>query len=366
MTHSGRDRDRACGRCLARSWLVERLGGHLDRAGPRVRAALALPDGELIAALAGNRRDEVVEETRRLDLGQLRARAAAADLGLICRHDATYPALLRPLATAPAVLYVAGDLDRALTLLEQDVVAIVGARRASGYGLEVARSLGRGLVAAGITVISGMALGIDSAAHAGALTAHGATVAVLPGGADRPYPASRRALYSRIVAGGGVVSELPAGAAVRRWALPARNRIIAALAAMTIVVEAGARSGALVTAACARELGRPVGAVPGRVTSELATGPNGLIRTGATLIEGAQDVLDELFGEGVVKASETLRPPLREELERLLAAIGAGHDTLATLTRHGFAAERALAGVTELELMGYVRRGPGGRFQAVP
>lgn len=327
---------------------------------------LELPDTELIAALAGRRAAQVERELRELDLARLRARTHAAGLELICRCDPEYPARLLSLQSSPAVLHVAGGLERALALLEQDVVAIVGARRASGYGLEMARSLGRGLVASGITVISGMALGVDSAAHAGAVTAHGATVAVLPGGADKPYPSSRRALYSRIVATGAILSELPAGAAVRRWAPVARNRIIAALATMTVVVEARSRSGALVTAAWARDLGRPLGAIPGRVTSEVAAGPNGLIRSGATLIEGAQDVLDELFGEGAVKCPDSVRPPLSDELERLLAAIGAGHDTLATLTRAGFGAERALAGLTELELMGYVRRGPGGRFEVRP
>jgi DNA processing protein len=358
--------DRACDRCLARSWLIERLGGHLDTAGPKAVDVLALPDSELIAALAGKRRAEVQRELRQLDVSRLRERAQSAGLELICRCDPAYPARLRSLDSPPAVLYVAGGLERALALLDEEVVAIVGARRASGYGLDVARSLGRGLVASGITVISGMALGVDSAAHAGAVTAHGATVAVLPGGADKPYPSSRRALYNRIVETGAVISELPAGAVVRRWAPVARNRIIAALATMTVVVEARSRSGALVTATWARELGRPLGAIPGRVTSELAAGPNGLIRSGATLIEGTQDVLDGLFGEGAASYSDRARPPLGEHLERLLAAIGAGHDTLAGLTRAGFATEQVLAGLSELELMGYVRRGPGGRFEVVP
>jgi DNA processing protein len=359
-------RERACDRCLTRSWLIERLGGHLDKAGPKVSNVLALPDGELIAALAGRRRAEVERELRQLDLVQLREQAKSARLEPICRCDPAYPARLLSLASSPAVLYVAGGLERALGLLERETVAIVGARRASGYGLDVARSLGRGLVASGITVISGMALGIDSAAHAGALTAHGATVAVLPGGADRPYPPSRRALYDRIVATGAVVSELPAGASVRRWTPVARNRIIAALATMTVVVEARPRSGALVTAAWARDLGRALGAIPGRVTSELAAGPNGLIRDGATLIESTQDVLDVLFGQGAVSYADRVRPPLDQRLEELLAAVDTGHDTLAALARAGFGAEQALTGLSELELMAYVTRRPGGRFEVVP
>ncbi len=263
------------------------------------------------------------------------------------------------------MVHVSGGLPRALELMQSDVVAIVGARRASAYGLEVARALGRGLAASGVTVVSGMALGVDSAAHAGALAAAGGTVAVLPGGAERPYPASRRALHGRIRSSGAVISELPAGARVRRWGPPARNRVIAALADMTIVVEATERSGALLTAARARELGRALGAVPGRVTSPLAAGPNGLIRAGAALIATAQDALDELFGEGAVACVEARRPPLTAELERLLDAVARGSDTSATLTRAGFGADRVLSGLSALELAGYVRREAGGRFAVV-
>ena len=326
---------------------------------------MTLPDEELIAAVAGRCQAEVTNELRRVGTEQLRARWTAAGVDLICSCDPCYPHGLLSLDAPPAVLHVVGGLDRALALLAKDAVAIVGARRASGYGLEVARSLARGLAAAGVTVLSGMALGIDSAAHAGALAASGHTVAVLPGGADRPYPVSRRALYTRIAATGAVISELPAGAPVRRWSPPARNRIIAALAKLTIVVEAAERSGALLTASRARALGRRLAAVPGRVTSPLATGPNGLIRAGATLVTSAQDVLDELFGEGVVRSVQIVRPPLTAPLERLLEAIGAGHDTLATLARAGFPADRVLADLSVLELMGYVRREAGGRFVVV-
>ncbi len=357
---------RACDGCLARSWLLERLSGSLERVGADLDAVLTLADAELIAAVAGRRRDAIAAELERLDLARVRARSQAGGIDLICRCDANYPARLRALESPPAVLHVVGGLERTLALLAADAVAIVGARRASGYGLEIARSLGRGLAAAGITVISGMALGVDSAAHGGALAAHGATVAVLPGGADRPYPASRRALYASIAATGSVISELPAGAPVRRWTPLARNRVIAALATMTVVVEASERSGALLTATRARELGRALGAVPGRVTSPLAAGPNALIRAGATLIERAEDVLDELFGEGMVRAAGRTRPQLNDELERLLGAIGAGRDSLAALAGAGFSADQALAGLSALELEGYIRREAGGRFVVVP
>jgi DNA processing protein len=359
-------RVRACEACLARSWLLQRLSGSLDRVGGEIEAVLALPDDELIAAVAGRRRVQVEGELNRLDLAQVRARSRAAGIETICRCDENYPVRLRSLDAPPAVLHVLGGLEPTLDLLAADAVAIVGARRASTYGLEVARSLGRGLAAAGVTVVSGMALGVDSAAHAGALAARRATVAVLPAGADRPYPASRRTLHRSIAAAGAVVSELPAGGSVRRWTPLARNRIIAALATMTVVVEATERSGALLTAARAGQLGRRLGAVPGRVTSPLAAGPNGLIRAGAALIEGVQDVLDELFGEGVVGAVERARPALSDELERLRGAIADGQDTAATLARAGFATDQILAGLSALELSGYVRREAGGRFVAVP
>jgi DNA processing protein len=231
----------------------------------------------------------------------------------------------------------------------------------------MARSLGRGLARAGLTVVSGMALGIDSAAHAGALEAPAPTVAVLPGPAERPYPSRARALHRRIVAGGAAVSELPCGSPVWRWTFRARNRIIAALAATTVVVEAGERSGSLLTAGFARGLGRPLGAVPGRVTSPASAGPNGLLGEGAYVVRGPQDVVDQLFGEGVVSAAHAdVREVLPPDLRRLLDAIGDGHDTPGALARAGFPADQGLTALASLELAGYVRRGAGGRWLVVP
>jgi DNA processing protein len=327
---------------------------------------LALEDEQLIAAIGGSQESSIRLELRRLDIDRLREQSGGAGLELICRCAATYPGQLRALSSAPAVLYVAGGLDRFLALVRQDPVAIVGAREPSSYGLEVAHSLGRGLARAGITVVSGMARGIDSAAHTGALAPDTPTVAVLPGSADRPYPSSLRSLHRTIKETGAAVSELAPGASVWRWTFPARSRIIAALAAMTVVVEAGDRSGALVTAAVASELGRPVGAVPGRVTSAQAAGPNGLLAAGASLIRDAQDVLDQLFGTGVRCAAGDDRPPLAPELRAILVAIGVGRDTVAALQRGGFSAEQTLTAVASLELAGYLRRGAGGRLVPVP
>jgi DNA processing protein len=356
----------ACSDCLRRAWLVGRLAGHLEAARAQIVEVLALPDEQLLAAVAGRRRDAVLGEYAALDHALLRARAGAAGLELLCRCDPAYPPRLLAASSPPSVLYVAGGLERFIELAAREPVAVVGARRASEYGVEVAGALARGLACAGVAVVSGMALGIDSAAHAGALLVDGPTVAVLPGGAERPYPRGKRSLYGRIRATGAVVSELPPGVAVWRWSFPARNRIIAALSAMTVVVEARDRSGSLLTAARARELGRPVGAVPGRITSPLAAGPNRLLRDGAELVRGPQDVLDALFGTGIRHAVDRPRSELDPEQERVLAAVGEGHDTLAALGRAGIEPDAALAALSALELAGCVRRRPGGSYAIVP
>lgn len=356
---------RACDRCLARAWLLGRLGGHLELARGRIAQVLALSDEQLIAAVAGDRAGTVRSELRCFDADRGRERLATAGVGSICRCDPRYPVSLRALENPPAALHVAGGVGRFLRLVAEQPVAVVGARRGSAYGLEVARSLGRGLGCAGVTVISGMALGIDSAAHAGALSAGAPTIAVLPAGADRPYPAAKHALYAQIRSAGAAVSELPPGAAVWRWSFPARNRIIAALAALTIVVEARERSGALLTAGIARSLGRPVGAVPGRITSPLASGPNSLLAAGAYVVRGTAEVLDQLFGEGVRGPPVDDKPELAPEPRAVLAAIAEGHDTAAALERAGFSAEQGLATLASLELAGYVRREAGGRFSVV-
>lgn len=295
----------------------------------------------------------------------MRKLAKEARLAVMCRCDPSYPARLHELACPPAVLYIAGDVERFVTATAGEPVAVVGARRASAYGLETARSLARGLAASGLTVVSGMALGIDSAAHEGALSAEGPVVAVLPGPADDPYPRGQRRLYRQIIEAGVAVSELPPRTAVRRWTFIARNRIIAALSAAIVVVEAAARSGALLTAAFARGLERPVGAVPGRVTTLQAAGPNGLIADGARVIRGAQDVLDLLYGIGARTATSHHRPELDADAHEVLRAVAGGRDTADALAAADIAPGRVLAALAWLELSGYLRRGPGGRFAVV-
>lgn len=349
---------------------------------------LALDDADLIAAVAGRHRDAVAREHAAFSAPRARTRAAASGVTMICRCRDAYPRALRGLPVPPAVLHIAGRPEVVLEpgpecagepapgptpASDRDgrdapAVAVVGARAPSPYGTEVARGLGRGLAAAGLTVVSGMARGIDSSAHWGALDGGGPTVAVLAGGSDRPYPASARGLHARIRAAGAVVSELPPGTATRRWMFPARNRLIAALAALTVIVEARSGSGALLTAALARELSRALAAVPGRVTSPLAVGPHDLIRDGATLVTGPADVLERL----ALSPAAPARPRTGAQSESggglpgaqraLLHALAEGQPTEAALARAGLGTEAGLAALAALELSGLVRREAGGRW----
>jgi DNA processing protein len=363
---TGSLRGAPCTSCLRRAWLIARLAGNIELAWAARRplpAVLALPDAELIAALAGEQRARLEDEWEQFDASAALQRCADRAVTPICSCDPRYPSRLRDLPDAPAVLHVFGDPERFEQLLAADGVGIVGARRATPYGLEQARALGRGLATVGITVVSGMALGIDSAAHTGALDASGQTLAVLAGGPERPYPASKRQLHRQIAAHGAVVSELPPGAAARRWGFPARNRIIAALGRLTVVVEAGERSGSLITAGLCLELGRDVAAVPGLVTSPVAAGTNALIVDGARLVRGPQDVLELLYGaEAPNVEGDVTRDPLPADLTDLLERVGSGRDTVAALTADGLGLDAVLAGLAQLELRGRVRRSPGGRY----
>jgi DNA processing protein len=368
---------RACDDCLRRSWLIRRLAGAIELARHERRAlreVLALSDDRLVSVLGSAVSGDVGAEFEAFDATTLRASTSDAGLAALCRHDEDYPARLHDLVDAPAVLFVAADDDpvgrlrRMASGTVQDgapTVAIVGTRRASPDGDEIARGLGRGLAAAGVAVVSGMALGVDSAAHAGALDAGALTVAVLAGGADLPYPRSKRDLHRRIRATGCVVSEMPRGFAPFRWCFPARNRIIAALGQMTVVVEAAVRSGSLITAEVAADLGREIGAVPGPVTSWRANGTNALLRDGATLVRDARDVLDSVLGVGHVPAADPAAG-LDPRLASLMRAVSGGRDTLNALAGAPDQADATLAALTELELLGRLRRAAGGRYVVIP
>lgn len=358
----------ACDGCLRRTALVARLAPHVERARRerrRLRELLALSDDELIAALAGDRRGEIRHAHERFDAAAARGHLRAAAIEAVCRHDDRYPLRLLEAVDAPAILHVAGDAGRLEMLAAADApaVAIVGARRAGADGLQVAHALGRGLAAAGVTVVSGMALGIDSAAHAGALEVGGPTLTVLAGGADVAYPASKRSLHRELVRTQAAISEMPPGFKPFRWCFPARNRTIAGLTSLTIVVEATERSGSLITADLAQELGRAVGAVPGSVSAARCAGSNALLRDGAVVIRNAQDALDEALGVGVATASAgRSSDELEPELRGLLRRVEDGRDTVSALAASPAEAQHALAALSELELLGFVRRGPGGRY----
>jgi DNA processing protein len=367
--HSGAS---ACADCLARTWLIARLAGSIEIARHqrrRLREILALPNEKLIAGLGGVRASQISDELDRLDVDALREAVERAGLDAICRHHPAYPARLVDLTDAPAALFVAGGAERFVEMAGGDLesgpraVAVVGTRRASPDGLEIATSLGRGLAAAGVTVVSGMALGVDSAAHGGAVVVGGRTIAVLAGGADVPYPPTKARLYQRILEHGCVVAELPPGFVARRWCFPARNRIIAALAHATVVVEAARRSGSLITAEIATDLGRDVGAVPGPVTAWRSAGANALLRDGATLIRHASDALDLAVGIDCHEPPALHLPP---RLRELLSEVSNGRDTVASLTSTPSEVHATLAGLTELELLGHLRRVAGGRYVVIP
>lgn len=364
----------ACAPCLRRSsligFLAAPIAGMLDSR-RRAPGILALPEEELIDAVGEewSRRARAVVES----FDPREARVAVEDAGLfaLCRHDPGYPPKLIDLEDAPAVLYGAGSQGRLAELVAEPSVAIVGSRRASAYGLEVARELARGLSAARVTVVSGMALGIDAAAHRGALDAGANTIAVLACGPERAYPRTNRALYDRIVERGVAIAELPPRTPPRRWTFPARNRIMAGLAEVTIVVEAAERSGSLITASFAQDLGRDLAAVPGRVTSRMAAGSNRLLYDGAQFVRDAADVLDVLFGAGGWEKRTASREPaalarepaLDPTLRRVLDAIEGGASPEAAGRSAGLSAADARAALGRLELLGLVRRDGLGTYE---
>lgn len=362
----------ACDACLRRTALVAQLAPHVER-GRRDRRKLgemlSLPDERLIEALAGDRRAAIQRAHASFDPGGARARLLVLAMHAVCRHDPRYPPRMLEADDAPAVLHVAGDPQLLAALADRDApaVAVVGARRAGADGLQVARSLGRGLAAAGVTVVSGMALGVDAAAHGGALEVGGPTITVLAGGADVAYPASKRSLHRELVRSQAAISEMPPGFKPFRWCFPARNRIIAGLASLTIVVEAAERSGSLITAELAQELGRAVGAVPGPVTAPRCAGSNALLRDGAVVIRDAQDALDETLGIGVATAlAGRRREELSTALQALLRRVEDGRDTVSSLAATPGEAQQAITGLVELELLGFIRRGPGGHYVRLP
>jgi DNA processing protein len=359
---SAKRRGAACARCLRRSWLLAQLAGPLDcncRSDGRLFDLLALNDEQLIAALAGRRRAELCKSYARFAPGELAPRAGVEE---ICRHDGRYPPALRG-PGAPPMLFATGGLRRLAGMTARPLVALVGTSRATDYGIEVASGLARGLAASGLTVVAELSDGIARGALEGCVQAGCPAIAVLAAGADMPAPARRRSLLRWIERDGAAVSELPCGAAARRWSRAASARTVAALAELTIVVEADAIARELAPARIAATLGRSVAAVPGRVTSHASRGTNELLRNGAKAVRDPSDVLD-LLGGVVAQAGESsaaedrLEPRLRGVLER----VGSGDDTPQKLTRAGGDAGELLQALSELELLGLLARGEGGRY----
>lgn len=268
--------------------------------------------------------------------------------------DPAYPALLAELPDAPPLLFVAGDPG----ILEMPQLAMVGSRRASKPGLDTARAFARSLAGAGFSVVSGLALGIDGAAHQGALDVQGKTVAVLGTGLQRLYPQQHRALAAAILAqGGALVSELALDCPPLAANFPRRNRIISGLALGVLVVEASPSSGSLITARLAAEQGREVYAIPGSIHHPGARGCHQLIRDGAVLVESIEHILENLRGWQAVAPQSPSPQPLRHPLLQLLHAAPQNSEALAA--NSGWPLPQVLSALTELELDGHVAQDNG-------
>jgi DNA processing protein len=315
-----------------------------------------------VAAFAAETDAHLLDEPRSMRFARFREsfddRAFLRDLEArgyrwLARSDASFPPRLRAIHDPPPGLFVRGAGD--LSLLAATSVAVVGARACSGYGSGVAFKLGRELAAAGVVVLSGLARGVDASAHRGALEA-GVTVAVLGCGIDRDYPRAHAPLAQAIAQRGLIVSEYAPGVEPAPWRFPARNRIVAGLASVTVVVEARERSGALITADLALDEGREVMAVPGEITSHLSYGTNALLRLGATPVTSAADVLAALG----IEAQPRRELELEGRLARVRDAVAEAAATANELARAtGLGAGDVAAALTELELLGVVKEVDG-------
>jgi DNA processing protein len=329
--------------------------------------AILNADKSLLASVhgVGPKMAHVIETADdHVDIEDVFAWCAAKDVDILRRGQATYPAALEELDDAPPLIFSRG------TILPRDTVAvaIVGTRHATAYGLQQTRRIAMDLARAGVTIVSGLARGVDTAAHRAALEADGRTIAVLGGGLGKIYPAENGALADDISQHGAVISEYAPMAQPRGGMFPQRNRIIAALGQATLVIEAPMRSGSLITARLASELGRSVGALPGQVNSRASQGCHHLIRDGATLIQHADDVL-ELLGPlsgdvsraTVVDGGDAIRDGREmtlNELERqVLFAVETSGTAIDEVTlRSGLPASRVNAIVSILEMKRFVRR----------
>jgi DNA processing protein len=290
----------------------------------------------------------------RLDLDAELERVARAGVTLLTLDDPAYPRLLRAIPGAPPLIYVRGSL----TAADEWAVAVVGTRAPTAYGREAAYRLAGDLARSGVTVVSGLALGVDAVAHAAALDAGGRTLAVLGSGVDQPYPGRNRRLAERIVEQGALVSDYPLGTAPVAANFPPRNRLISGLSCGTLVVEAGERSGALITVEFALDQGREVLAVPGSIFSRQSAGTLRLIRDGAALVTCAEDVRAalDMTAAGVQREARAELPadPVEAAVLELLSYTPAHLDELTRAA--GLPAPAVAAAVTLLELKGLARQ----------
>ncbi len=341
--------------------LIPGLGGETQR---KLLAAFGLPEAIFAAgpvatrAVAGSRADLLFDTDNAKGVASALEWANLPGNHILPLNHPGYPPALLEIADPPNVLYVKGDP----ALLRHAGLAVVGSRNATPQGLQTAESFSRTLAAQGICIISGLALGIDAAAHRGALAANGATVAVIGTGADRIYPARNRELALQIAARGAIVSEFPLGTPVMAANFPRRNRIISGLSRGVLVVEAAPESGSLITARLAGEQGREVFAIPGSIHSPVARGCHKLIKQGAKLVETAADILEE-FGSSPI-AQENTPAAVNPENCPILEALGHAPSTLDELAeRTGLRAGELLPELLTLELSGQIASLPGNRFQ---
>ncbi|WP_353928739.1 DNA-processing protein DprA [Desulfofundulus kuznetsovii] len=337
-----------------RIWnLVERFGSP---------GAAWMASGEALVTRGGFEPQAAASLVRRrseLDLQEELARLREQNITYITFEDKDYPQLLRVIFDPPPGLFVRGTLPPP----GGQAVAVVGSRRPTPYGVAVAEKLGEELARAGVTVVSGMARGIDSAAHRGALAAGGRTMAVLGCGVDVVYPRENKRLMEDIIEAGAVISEFPPGSPPEAWHFPVRNRIISGLSRATVVVEAAEKSGALITADLALDQGRDVMAVPGPVTSPQSRGPNQLIKQGARLVESVADVLEEL-GITCLFPGKHLQSPVMPRLtaeEETVYGMLSGDPVPVDIIieNTGLAAQQVLSALMFLEVKGLVRQFPG-------
>lgn len=349
------------------AWLRLTLVPGLGPRGLRkLLAALGLPSQILasgraaIAAAAGDATAEAILATERPDeVESALIWARQPGNQIITLADSEYPKQLLEIPDPPTLVYVRGRVE----LLTRESLAIVGSRNATAHGLANATEFARSFSAAGLTIVSGLALGVDAAAHRGALEGAASTIAVLGTGADVPYPPRNRDLYERIAVDGAIVSEFPLRTPATASNFPRRNRLISGLARGVLVVEAAISSGSLITARLAADQGREVFAVPGSIHSPLSKGCHALIKQGAKLVESAQDVLDEL---GTAGPTARAVASAHEDEHALLDHLG--HDPCnvdVLVERSGLTADRVSAMLLELELLGRVESLPGGRYQRI-